>query len=395
MLVRVLSELLGPAEYGRLALAMTVGTLISQVVMSFNAGIGRYFSVASEERNLSGFRSGINRLFGGAGIVVAALTIVGIIGLKLFGQCSWLWILVFTAMFSYLSGCGSCLNSIQTAARQRAAVALHSGFESWLKIGLVFLVTYLFGGYCEPVIVGYALAALVVGLSQFYWVNKLMFGEALDRSSFWEKRILSFSWPFSIWGAFYWMQSSSDRWALERFSTTAEVGKYAVLYQLGYTPISMALGLAMTFLVPILYQRYDVSGATEDRRSVHNLSWGTTYFAIGCTLLGFLITTFCHQLIFHLFAAESFRGISFLLPWMILAGGLFSAGQILSLKLMAEMRTGQLLVVKVFTALLGVGANVIGAWLFGIPGVVAGMIVFSLGFLIWTILLAAKPRDTL
>lgn len=53
-----------------------------------------------------------------------------------------------------------------------------------------------------------------------------------------------------------------------------------------------------------------------------------------------------HGWIFQLLVAEPYRSMSRWLPWMILAGGLFAAGQILALKQMAEMKTVQALPVN-------------------------------------------------
>lgn len=392
VLVRVLTEHLEPDEYGRLALALTIITLFSQCVMSLNSGVGRYFTVALQEKELTKFfLAALNLLFLQL-VLVTVLTSIGLIILKLLGLDSWLTVTVAAAVFAFISGFNSCLSSIQTAARQRASVALHSGCEAWLKIGLVFLTITIFGRQCESVVVGYTLALLLVGLSQFYWVKRLVYSEVpvpqSGRAYFWEKRILSFSWPFPIWGVFYWMQSSSDRWSLERFSNTAEVGQYAVLFQLGYAPISLATAMAATFLAPILYQRFSLNHDFAKRHSVNDISWNTTKLIIGCTVLGFMVAMFCHQWIFQLLVAEPFRKASFLFPWIVLAGGLFSAAQMLSLKLMAEMRTQQLLVIKVFTAVLGTGFNILGGWLYGIAGVTAGTLLFSLVYLIWITLIA-------
>lgn len=395
VLVRVLTEHLSPDEYGRLALAMTFGTLMGQVVLSFNAGVGRYFSFAWDEKDLRNFRSGVVRLCCIAGMMVTLLTLIVAILLKITGSGCWISILLLTAFFSYVAGCSSCLNSIQTAARQRASVALHSGGEAWLKIGLVLFTMTIFGSQCGPVVVGYTLASLLACLSQFYWVNRFVEKQkdcaVPSRPGFWEKRILWFSWPISFFGFFTWMQISSERWALERFSTTAEVGQYAVLYQLGYSPISIFSGLAITLLAPILYQRFNSLGDLGNQHTAHIISWNTTYLALGFTTLGFVMTMLCHKWIFQLFVAEPFQGTSFLLPWVVLAGGFFSAGQVLSLKMMAEMRTRLLLTLKIFSALLGLGANILGAWLFGISGVIMGMLVFSVVYFLWAALLTVRP----
>jgi O-antigen/teichoic acid export membrane protein len=65
------------------------------------------------------------------------------------------------------------------------------------------------------------------------------------------------------------------------------------------------------------------------------------------------------------------------LPWFVLAGGLFSTGQMLVLKVLSEVRPRMLLTLKVCTALLGLVLNILGAWLAGIYGVIIALVSFS------------------
>ena len=54
VLVRVLTEHLDPAQYGQLALALTLGTLVGQVAFSGSMpGIMRYYAIAAEKGEAS------------------------------------------------------------------------------------------------------------------------------------------------------------------------------------------------------------------------------------------------------------------------------------------------------------------------------------------------------
>ncbi len=56
VLVRVLTEYLAPAQYGQLALGLTVAGLVNQVVMGgITAGIGRFYAIAAEKQDLVGY----------------------------------------------------------------------------------------------------------------------------------------------------------------------------------------------------------------------------------------------------------------------------------------------------------------------------------------------------
>ncbi len=241
------------------------------------------------------------------------------------------------------------------------------------------------GSYSTAVVMGYCLSSLLVTGSQLYFLRRRFRpqGEKTKASAVWGRQILAFSWPFTTWGLFTWAQQVSDRWALQTFASTKDVGLYAVVFQLGYAPIGLATGLAMTFLAPILYQRS--GSATDQTRNtfVHSITWRITFADLLITVMAFVFTFLLHGWIFHVLVAAKYHSVSYLLPWMILAGGLFAAGQMLSLKLMSEMKPSSLIAAKIMTAILGVGSNIYGASRFGIQGVVAALVGFSGIYFVW------------
>jgi O-antigen/teichoic acid export membrane protein len=193
----------------------------------------------------------------------------------------------------------------------------------------------------------------------------------------------AYSWPFSTFGFFTWMQQVSDRWALEGFASSADVGQYAILFQLGYSPIIMVTGMATTFLGPILFQRSGDATNIVRNTGVHHLTWKLTYLTLFFTGVAAFFTFLAHEWLFSILVAREYRSLSLLLPWIVLAGGLFAAGQTLSLKLMSEMRTGSIAIAKIVTALLGVGLNILGAMLAGLNGVIFALVAFSVSYLLW------------
>lgn len=386
VLVRVLTEYLEPAQYGQLALGLTVAGLVNQVVMGgVTAGIGRFYSIAAEKNDLPGYLHASRQLMGYATVSVVAIALVLMAGLLFLGYSQWLGLATAALVLSLLSGYNASLSGIQNSARQRAVVAFHGGLDSWLKILLAVGVMLWLGSSSTAVVLGYALSSLLVTGSQLIFLRRLLRPQDKTPQPFanWGPQIWAYSWPFSVFGIFTWMQQISDRWALQTFSSGHEVGLYAVLFQLGYVPIGLATGMAMTFLGPILYQR---SGSASDQSrniSVHRIAWRITFVSLLMTALAFALTFLLHEWIFQLLVAEKYHAVSYLLPWMVLAGGIFAAGQMLALKLMSEMKSSVMTSAKIVTAILGVGLNVYGASRFGLQGVVAALVAFSCIYFIW------------
>jgi O-antigen/teichoic acid export membrane protein len=393
VLVRVLTEHLDPVQYGQLALGMTVAGLMNQVVMGgVSSGVGRFYSVAAEKGGLGGYLSGSRQLMLFATLAVLSIGLTLLAGLLLLGYGQWIGLTAAILALSIISGYNSSLSGIQIAARQRPVVAFHVGLDAWLKIVLAIGVMLWLGNYSIAVVIGYLVSSLLVTASQLYFLRKLIPSQdapPVDCSE-WIRRIWAYSWPFSVWGIFTWAHQSSDRWALEAFATTQDVGLYTVLFQLGYYPITVATGIIMEFLGPILYQR---SGdATDPLRnaSVHRLTRRIVLSSLSLTLIAFLLALGLHERVFHLLVAKEYRSLSFLLPWMVLAGGLFAAGQILALKMMSEMKSVAMLRAKIMTAILGIFFNAYGARIGGVKGITTALLLFSVVYFVWMHLLSFR-----
>jgi O-antigen/teichoic acid export membrane protein len=147
----------------------------------------------------------------------------------------------------------------------------------------------------------------------------------------------------------------------------------------------------MSFIGPILYQR---SGdATSDARNsdVHRLAWQITISCLALTLLAFALAMALHGWIFRIVVAAEFRSVSYLLPWVVLAGGLFAAAQMLALKLMSDLKSTAMLTAKIVTALLGIALNVYAAAVAGLSGIVAAAVAFGALYFVWMWKLS-RPR---
>ena len=390
-LVRVLTEYLAPAQYGQLALGLTVAGLVNQVVLGgITAGIGRFYAIAAEKQDLGGYLHATGYLLAFATAAVVVIGLIFMASLYGLGYSRWIGLAAAALVFSVLSGYNSTLSGIQNAARQRAIVAFHGGVDAWLKILLAVGVMLWLGTSSTAVVIGYACSSLLITVSQLVFLRRTIPQQhtPIANRQQWMPQIWAYSLPFSTFGAFTWMQQVSDRWALQAFATTSDVGQYAVLFQLGFTPIALITGMAMSFLGPILYQR---SGdATDHTRNtnVHRLGWRLTHLSLIVTLFGVAITFALHERLFGLLVASEYRGSSHLLPWVVLAGGMFAAGQMLALKLMSEMKLSGMTTAKIVTALIGVLLNVIGAALAGMQGVVGALVVFSGIYFVWMAMLA-------
>lgn len=100
----------------------------------------------------------------------------------------------------------------------------------------------------------------------------------------------------------------------------------------------------------------------------------------------FLVTLATHDWIFRVLVARQYATVSYLLPWLILSGGIFAAGQVLSIDRMSALDSKGLIAPKVITAIMGGLLNILGAYLYGLQGVVAASLLFSVIYFGWLFL---------
>lgn len=392
VLVRVLTEHLDPARYGELALGLTIGGLINQVVTGgVGAGIGRFYSIASEKHALKCYLKASASLMGWASLGITAIGIILMVGLLGTGQTEWISLTVAVFLLSILNGFNSTLTGIQNAARQRHIVALHSGMDAWLKIGLAVVVMLWLGSGSTAVVLGYTLSALITTASQLYFLSRLVrsapgkHDEVSQRGENWMEEMWKFAWPFSAWGLFTWMQQASDRWALQFSSSTDDVGTYAVLYQLGFVPISLATGFLVSLVAPILYQR--VGDATEHARvlTVYEVTQKIAFLVMAITGAGALIVWTFHELFFQLLTNERYHAVSYLMPWLVIAAGFQACHHVLGMRISATLQVQSLVVPQILSALVFVVLNFVGAYYYGFRGVVYGFVFASFLYMSWMI----------
>jgi O-antigen/teichoic acid export membrane protein len=394
--VRLMTGVLTSEIYGEVSLAITFVTLTQQILIGpFSASLTRYFTLAQEKGELPGFFSSSYSMGLKVSLATILLFILGAGCLWISGQSVYLGVAVFTLVFALLSGYNVLLDSLQTAARQRGVVAWHQGIGQWLRYLIAIGLVLLIGSSPTTVMAGYALSALLILGSQTYFFKRKMPAGALQKGSpdpAWTTRILQYSTPFAAWGIFTWMQISSDRWAIQTFSTTQEVGFYAVLYQLGYYPLMMLTGVFVQFASPVLFRQAG-DGTQVDR--IEHAQRNTRLLLVGAMILTVVTTilvTFLHPFIFELLVAPGYRSVSGLLPIMVLSGGMFACGQIASLSQLNRGDAKALLWPKIAMGLAGTLFNIGGAYWMGLSGVVYAGAIFSGLYLLWVLFLQRSVR---
>lgn len=399
--VKMLTNVLGPGEFGMLALANTVVALISTNILfgPLGQGLMRNWSISRERGDMWAFYS-VSSRYGryaiGVGIAVGIGLSAGAMFIK--GK-DWAALLAISMATGVALGWLSLRISIFTAARQRRWVALLNIGNALLKPIVAASLALLIAVRASCAMAGYLLATLgVASLSQLLHRRiasdtiSPAFIQGSSESSI-GKDILSFSWPFAVWGIFGWIHMSCDRWALQAFHGVGLVGAFAVASQLATFPLILGSGFLTKLFAPIAFQR---AGDLSDRKNIASanklLGVMTGVYILGVVCLATLFSLFHYPLVL-LISNIQFAEFSFLLPWLTVAWGLFYLGQILSNFGMLANRPQSYIMPKLVSAMLaGISTFYLSARI-GPVGVVFGLGAAGLVYALWCFIIATKLVD--
>jgi O-antigen/teichoic acid export membrane protein len=252
-----------------------------------------------------------------------------------------------------------------------------------------------FGPSSMAAILGYTFASAIVLTSQV-----VAFRRRIDRQrSFARPAALNadlhgdmvrYASPFVVWGALAWIQSSSDRWALQLFNTPTEVGLYAVVYQLGAYPIAILFSTIGQIAAPAIFA---IAGDATDRARVHSAIRWVASIAAGLLLTGAAVaavTVAAHGAIFALLVAPQYASVSYLLPLAVLSSIFLNVGYVIGWIALVLRRPKLLLASRVGSAALTLLLNGAGAFFLGLPGVLAAGVVSAAAYCGWTILTCVR-----
>lgn len=398
--LRLLTNYLSPATFGEIALILTLATLVNQLLFGPLAGATlRFLSPAQEGGNIRAYLEATRRLTTQVTLIVAAFTAVFAIGLLLFGHTDWLFYLVTAVLYALFTGYNLILNGMQSAMRQRKVVAWHTAIGQVLQTIFVLTAVIFWGPTSYAAMLGYLAAAACILPSQFYFFRRKILSLAQEEAitttqtedaRLWHDKMKVYALPFVGWGTFTWAQMSSDRWALQMATSTSEVGYFAILYRLGYYPLSLLTSLVIQLLTPVLFQKAGDASDQQRMKTTYQANQLLVKISLGTTAVAVVAAYFLHNFIFSLFVAPEYGIVSWLLPWMVLAGGLFATGQIATIGLLSETETKMLLAPKIGTAVFGTALNFAAAYFWGLPGVVWSVSFTAAVYVCWILFLARQ-----
>ena len=395
--IKLLTNVLGPADFGKLSLANTIVVLISTNFLfgPLGQGLMRFWAISKSKGNLKGFYA-VSKHFK---LQIIAISIVVSIVLTViaafFKGMEWAALFAVSTAAGIFSGWLGLRVAVFTAARKRPLVACLNIGNAFSRPVIAACLVLLISISAFWAMAGYLVAAiLLVLVAEYFYVNIVSSTSISisDNSTATDikKDIISFSWPFAIWGSFGWLHMSCDKWALQSFHGPEIVGVFAVVSQLAVYPLMFGSGFLSTLIVPVAYERAgDLTQYQKVMSAYRLLAFIAVAYIFGLFLLMWFFFIFHHNLIL-LISNIKFAEFSFLLPWVTGAWGLFHLGQVLSNFGMLANKTSVYIAPKIAAAIIaGISTFYLSARC-GVVGVIWSIALAGFVYAFWCVIIAIK-----
>lgn len=384
-LLNILTNNLTVANYGQISLLLSIIALSNSLLLGgINNSIFRFYSISIDDKSTSTFkRDSIELLIIALGLL-CTLYIPVLIYFLVVKQFNYFFLAVGLYFYSIFFTFNNSIITVFNAARKRFKTVMLSTSEIWIKILLISIFIYFGQISITGVYLSYSISIILIVIFGYYILNehfKKIYAKQQNELSY-KNDMLKFSLPYLYWGVFVSIQQVSDRFSLSLLKGPIDVGHYSVIFQLGYTPITIFFALFSSILAPIFYMK--AGNIKNNDRLVEVKHFLSISLIIGLVLLfiSFSIGLFFHRIIFKIAVGKTFGNYSYLMPWLILPAGFTSLAELLGLFFSTMKLQEKIVTIKIGTAIFAIFSNIIGAYFFGIIGVVFALNIFSAVYLL-------------
>ena len=394
--VKILTHVLDPAEFGRMALANTVVLLVGANIFGpIGQGFMRFWSICQDRDQKDEFLLLTDRFARRLILITVSVSLILFFICAATGWPRWIVLMTLSLIAGGVTGYFGLRLSVFLAARNRKIVALVNTGNALLKpVMALFFVIALFNN-ADCVILGYAITAFLAALMVEHLYKKTFRPVSFDPSvgrkrkpstdaiAGLGKEILAFSWPFCIWGIVGWVHQSCDRWSLQAFHGTDVVGAFSVISVLAAYPLIFGANLLSNLFVPIAYQR---AGNLDCPGSVQSAN-GMLYLMTGLYIIWAVGIVSCFAL-FHyriVLLTSNLKYVTFsaLLPGLASAWALFYLGQVFSGFGLLAKRSKQYIFPIIVSAIVAAVSTFFMSKHYGPEGVVWGLGISGFVYAAW------------
>ena len=352
--IPILTRLFPPEEYGLYVLVMATVSLLSSVAIGWlSESVIRFFPAYESKAKLGEFYNTV-LIFILISIVAMTLLFLGVLSFiednisANLASLMRLGVLVFIAT--------ACLGTMQNFLRVKRQIGWFTSFSVWHRVaglGIGIALVLLLHQGVDGLLWGMFLSiAVILPLLYFLTIGKgtsIRKGISLSMAS----EMARYGFPMIVGFLTFWLLSVSDRYILELFRGSQEVGIYSASYAITEGSLSLLLGVFIVAAGPIAMQIWEKQGVPASQEFLTKL---TRYIllmslpaAVGLSVLA--------KPIIHVFVAPDYYEGYRIIP--LVASALFFSGVAYSFALIFSYikKTYLFMILAVVAALLNIGLN--------------------------------------
>jgi len=277
--IPIITRLFAPEDYGNYSLVMATVMVLTTLVGWLSMSIIRFYPAYERDNKLDFFCGNILRLTFISILVITLIFIILLFSLKVYIS-STLYLLMSVGIGVFIIM--AIFNVFQHFLRSMRQIGWYSFFVSWRSVmafvlGVGLIVLFKFG--IEGLLWGIILSGAVI--LPLLW--RIAIGgtsikfTGLDRSM--AKEMARYSIPLVIGNLAAWILSLSDRYILEFFRGSQEVGLYSASYNISEKSIMLLITLFMLASGPLSIHIWEKEGKEKSAEFVSKI---TRFYLIAC-----------------------------------------------------------------------------------------------------------------
>jgi len=352
--IPIVTRLFLPADYGNYSLVLVTVSILTIIIDWIGMSIIRFYALYERGNKLVEFNNNISKLLLISLTILTILFLAIIFSLKSYISSQlWQLLLIGTLVFIFTASFQTLLQLL----RVRMQVNWYTGFSIWnsmvpwgigiaLVVGLGFGIDGLLWGSILSTAVIFPLLCIVTLKGK---ISHKFTGISFTLS----KEMAQYGFPLVVGNLAAWILSLSDRYILELFRGSQEVGIYSVSYNISQYSVLLLVTLITLASGPISMKIWEDQGAEKSKEFVNKI---TRYFLILCVPMVLGITILAKPIIEMLTPSEYYDGYRIM---GLIALGVFFLGlqQCFQFGLLFYKQTRHIMVAIIISALLNLGLN--------------------------------------
>lgn len=395
--IKIMTELLPPSEFGRLALLMGVAAL----ALGLSAGprlqaVLRFYSDYARLGQVALLRRVSGRLVSGSVCVwVIAVASAWAVGVPTLGG-TWFTGALIAAILIVDSLRSFELSLLNAARRQRTAAFIYAA-DAWSRPLLAIVAVLIFGPNATAALAGYVIGSTLVVLVMLLTTKLEGTGSSappatVDSSTEMETELAAairrYALPLVPLAVFGWINGVGDRYVIGGMIGLEAAGLYAAAYGLASRPFLMFSNIIEMTLRPQLHDAVATADSAAINAAKQPLLLATTAGAAIGVIAFVGLSDLAAKLVFGAGYDEAAR----LMPWIALGYAFHIGSNVFSRYCYAFDDTRAILALTVFGAVTGLVVLIPGILLGDLPGAAKAVPIYFGMELILSILLAQRAE---